>query len=43
MHSNGLFMVRPKVSSLPSNPVAIGFQVEAVEVKGKKKSNTLLT
>ena len=42
MHSNGLFLVRVKLSALTQNgafePKSIKWVIEDVEVKGKKKS-----
>jgi hypothetical protein len=38
MHSNGLFLVGVKVENLASTPVKIEKLLEAVEVRGKKKS-----
>lgn len=38
MHSNGLFLTRPKLAALKSRALEIKGVVEGVEVKGKKKS-----
>ena len=38
MHSNGLFLTRPKLTALKSRPLELKGVVEGVEVKGKKKS-----